>query len=78
MLCFFSNRGSANRLLADGLHATTAKCTMRVTAINDEMLRRSITVRIQDMDARAFLSPTMYNFTEGLSEIFKVPAKVGV
>jgi len=51
---------------------------MRVTAINDEMLRRSITVRIQDMDARAFLSPTMYNFTEGLSEIFKVPAKVGV
>nr|CAB3229665.1 cadherin EGF LAG seven-pass G-type receptor 2 [Phallusia mammillata] len=70
-----SNRQYSVRMViqvSDGLHTTPATCTLRVTGITDEMLQHSITVRILHMNAYTFLSPVMYNFTNGLAKILNI------
>jgi len=59
-------------LVTDGKHDVSAKCTLRVTGVTDEMLSHSITVRVLNSNDYKFLSPKqLSNFTAGLANIFE-------
>uniref|UniRef100_A0A8C3V7T7 Cadherin EGF LAG seven-pass G-type receptor 2 n=1 Tax=Catharus ustulatus TaxID=91951 RepID=A0A8C3V7T7_CATUS len=59
--------------VSDGVHSTTAQCTLRVTVITDEMLSNSITLRLADMSQERFLSPLLSRFLEGVAAVLAIP-----
>uniref|UniRef100_A0A8C4R486 Cadherin, EGF LAG seven-pass G-type receptor 2 n=1 Tax=Eptatretus burgeri TaxID=7764 RepID=A0A8C4R486_EPTBU len=56
-------------VITDGLHSTSAKCTLRVIIVTDEMLSNSITVRLKNMSQELFLSPLLGQFVDGVAAI---------
>ncbi|XP_029969262.1 cadherin EGF LAG seven-pass G-type receptor 1 isoform X2 [Salarias fasciatus] len=55
--------------VTDGLHSISARCTLRVTIITDDMLTNSITVRLENMSQERFLSPLLGLFLEGVAAV---------
>ncbi|XP_049616876.1 cadherin EGF LAG seven-pass G-type receptor 1 isoform X5 [Syngnathus scovelli] len=55
--------------VTDGLHTTSALCTLRVTIITDDMLTNSITVRLENMSQERFLSPLLGLFVDGVAAV---------
>ncbi|CAN9508289.1 unnamed protein product [Ophioblennius macclurei] len=55
--------------VTDGLHYVSARCTLRVTIITDDMLTNSITVRLENMSQERFLSPLLGLFLEGVAAV---------
>ncbi|XP_043944319.1 cadherin EGF LAG seven-pass G-type receptor 1 [Protopterus annectens] len=55
--------------VSDGIHNVTARCTLRVTIITDDMLTNSITVRLENMSQERFLSPLLSLFVEGVATV---------
>uniref|UniRef100_A0AAR2M2I0 Cadherin EGF LAG seven-pass G-type receptor 1 n=2 Tax=Pygocentrus nattereri TaxID=42514 RepID=A0AAR2M2I0_PYGNA len=55
--------------VSDGLHQVSALCTLRVTIITDDMLTNSITVRLENMSQKRFLSPLLGLFAEGVAAV---------
>lgn len=65
--------------ISDGKHDVSAKCTLRVTGVTDEMLSHSITVRVLNSNDYKFLSPKqLSNFTAGLANIFETEKNVSL
>ncbi|XP_077356776.1 cadherin EGF LAG seven-pass G-type receptor 1 isoform X2 [Festucalex cinctus] len=55
--------------VTDGIHTTSALCTLRVTIITDDMLTNSITVRLENMSQERFLSPLLGLFVDGVAAV---------
>ncbi|XP_061523757.1 cadherin EGF LAG seven-pass G-type receptor 1 isoform X2 [Phycodurus eques] len=55
--------------VTDGVHTTSALCTLRVTIITDDMLTNSITVRLENMSQERFLSPLLGLFVDGVAAV---------
>ncbi|XP_063065516.1 cadherin EGF LAG seven-pass G-type receptor 3 [Engraulis encrasicolus] len=61
--------------VTDGVHSVSAKCTLRVLIITEDMLSSSVTVRLQNMSQEHFLSPLLGRFVEGVSAVLAVGAE---
>lgn len=59
--------------VTDGINEVKATMTLSVRLITDKMLLNSITVRLDDMTAEAFLSPLLGYFLDGLAAIIPCP-----
>ncbi|XP_077449680.1 cadherin EGF LAG seven-pass G-type receptor 1 isoform X2 [Stigmatopora argus] len=55
--------------VTDGIHTASARCTLRVTIITDDMLTNSITVRLENMSQERFLSPLLGLFVDGVAAV---------
>uniref|UniRef100_A0A4W4H7M5 Cadherin EGF LAG seven-pass G-type receptor 1a n=1 Tax=Electrophorus electricus TaxID=8005 RepID=A0A4W4H7M5_ELEEL len=55
--------------VSDGLHQVSALCTLRVTIITDDMLTNSVTVRLENVSQKRFLSPMLGLFVEGVATV---------
>ncbi|CAI9730365.1 cadherin EGF LAG seven-pass G-type receptor 2 isoform X1 [Octopus vulgaris] len=56
-----SRNGTLEVSVSDGLNEAKAVCHLYVRLVTDEILRHSITIRLNNMTSEAFLSP-LYNF----------------
>ncbi|KAK3610573.1 hypothetical protein CHS0354_009013 [Potamilus streckersoni] len=55
--------------VSDGKNIVTATCTLYVRLVMDDMLRNSVTIRLNGMTSAAFLSPLYRYFVEALATI---------
>ncbi|XP_076877652.1 cadherin EGF LAG seven-pass G-type receptor 1 isoform X2 [Brachyhypopomus gauderio] len=55
--------------VTDGLHQVSALCTLRATIITDEMLSNSVTVRLENVSQKSFLSPLLGLFVQGVASV---------
>ena len=59
----------------DGLHLVTFLCTFHSTNVTEDMLLSSVTVQLQDINAKQFLSSKLNKFLDALSTIILVERK---
>uniref|UniRef100_A0A3Q3NGM6 Cadherin EGF LAG seven-pass G-type receptor 1-like n=1 Tax=Mastacembelus armatus TaxID=205130 RepID=A0A3Q3NGM6_9TELE len=55
--------------VSDGVHQVTAACLLRVVIITDDMLANSVTVRLDNMSQRHFLSPLLSQFVDAVAAV---------
>jgi len=61
-------------LLLDGVNEVTAECRLFVRLVTDEMLSDSVTIRLDNIDLDAFLSPLYHLFVSAVAGV--VPSAV--
>ncbi|XP_013421944.1 cadherin EGF LAG seven-pass G-type receptor 2-like isoform X1 [Lingula anatina] len=66
--------GTLSVMVSDGLNEATATCQLSVMLVTEDMLLNSITVRLNEMDETAFLSPLYDFFIKALGTI--IPADI--
>jgi len=56
-------------MLSDGVNEVTAVCRLYVRLVTDDMLANSVTVRIDDINRDAFLSPLYHLFVSAVAAV---------
>ncbi|XP_053313796.1 cadherin EGF LAG seven-pass G-type receptor 2 [Spea bombifrons] len=59
--------------VTDGIHSVTARCTLQVAIITDEMLSHSITLRLGGISQQHFLSPLLPLFISAVANVLSIP-----
>jgi cadherin EGF LAG seven-pass G-type receptor 1 len=63
-------------LFVDGLNTVEASLSLFVRLVTSEMLYNSVTLRLDDVTAEAFLDPNVFdNFVKGLAAIIPCPVE---
>ncbi|XP_053561322.1 cadherin EGF LAG seven-pass G-type receptor 2-like [Bombina bombina] len=60
--------------VTDGIHSVTARCTLQVVIITDEMLSHSITLRLEGVSQQRFLSPLLSLFIRAVAQVISIPS----